>query len=102
MGNLHLVPARRQRLGHILKCLLLDPDLAPAQPLPARGVEGGLGVEAEVHQVHHHLHVSLGLHIAAHDPKGPKGLVSLADKARNDGVEGVQTLAGQSPIGAPP
>ena len=40
-------------------------------PLPPGGVQRLLGVQVEVHIVHDHLHMALGLHVPAHNPKGP-------------------------------
>lgn len=68
---------------------MFDADAQPAQPLPARRVEGSLGVEAEVHQVHHHLHVALRLHIGAHHAERAERHAVLAEETGNDGVEGL-------------
>jgi hypothetical protein len=49
-------------------------DFAALKPLPAGGIQGLLRVKAEVDHVCNNLNVALGLHIAAHNPEGAKGL----------------------------
>ena len=36
-------------------------------PLPARRIKCLLGIQMEVHVIHDHLEMALGLHVSAHD-----------------------------------
>lgn len=61
-----------------------------ARPATASAARRGQpGVEAEVHQVHHHLHVALRLHIGAHHAERAERHAVLAEETGNDGVEGL-------------
>lgn len=45
-------------------------------------------VKPEIHQVHDHLHMPLGLHVATHHAERPQRFTVLAEKPGDDGVEG--------------
>ena len=83
--------------GHLHAEPGLHGDGIVPHPLPAGGVQGLLGVQVEVHVVHDHLDVALGLHVAAHDAEGTHGLAVLHQEAGNDGV--VAALAGLEGVG---
>ena len=52
------------------------------------GVAGLLHVHAEIDDVHQHLHVSLRLHVSAHQPEAQPRFPVLGDEGGDDGVEG--------------
>ena len=53
----------------MVRRILLNLNLLPADPLPARRVERLLRVQTPVNHIHDELHVGLRLHIAAHNPE---------------------------------
>ena len=83
--------------GHLHGKPGLHSDSIVPHPLPARGIESLLGVQVEVHVVHDHLDVTLGLHIAPHDSEGAYRPAVLEKEAGNDGV--IAPLAGLEGIG---
>ena len=88
---------RRQAMEQVLRCGALDVDAPPAFPLPARGVERCLRIQAKVDRVHDHLHMALRLHEAAHHAKRPNRRPVLGQKAGDDGVIG--PFAGRQTVG---
>ena len=72
--------------GETLRDRMKRADL-PAEGLPVQHA-GGLGVLPVVKQTHHHLHVSLGLHVAPHDAETKHRSAVPGDEARDDGVVG--------------
>ncbi len=90
-GHHHLMSPARQGVDQVTRSALLDPNLVPAQPLPTWRIQCRLRIEPEIHQVHHHLHMPLRLHVAAHHPKRPKRLPTPGEEPGNDGVKGLFT-----------
>ena len=54
----------------------------------ARGIPGLLDIHAVVDNVHHDLHVPLGLHGTAHQAETHQRRAVLHQEGRDDGVEG--------------
>ena len=80
----------------MVRRILLNLNLLPADPLPARRVERLLRVQTPVNHIHDELHVGLRLHIAAHNPEGTQGFTVLGEETRNNGV--IRTLHAGKPI----
>lgn len=70
-----MVPLALQGESQMIGKGRLDMHGGAANPLPARCVERGLGVEVEVNAIHQDLHMPLRLHKAAHHPKGTYRLI---------------------------
>ena len=68
--HLDIVSPQGQLLGDLIGEAVLHLEGLALDPLPAGSIQRLLGIEMEVHQVHHHLHMALGLHIAAHHAEG--------------------------------
>ena len=57
-----------------------------AAPLPARRIQGGLGIEVIVDCIQEDLELPLGLHESPHDAKGPYRTAVFRQEAGNDGM----------------
>ena len=66
----------------------LDVDFHALHDAKARAIGGGLRILVVVGDAHHHLHVALRLHGAAHHAEAHDGLAVLGDEARDDGLVG--------------
>src|SRR4051794_13193698 len=60
--------------------------LTSARPLPPGRVEALLRVHAVVHRVYDHLHMTLGLHEAAHHTEGPHCHPTTCQEGRDNRV----------------
>ena len=87
----------REAVEEVLGCGAFYAHALAAFPFPARRVQRSLWVQAEVHGVHHHLHMALRLHEATHHAEGAYGPAALGQEARDDGV--VRPLAGCQAVG---
>ena len=65
-------------------------------PLPAGCIQCLLWIQMEINHIHNHLHMSLGLHIAAHDAEWTNCFSIPCKKSGNDGMVG--TLSGNKSI----
>ena len=54
--------------------------------IPAGRITGSLGILDIVENAHHHLDMTLGLHVSAHDPEAHQRLIISGHESRNDGV----------------
>ena len=63
----------------------------------ARGIAGFLQIHPEIHEVDDDLDMALGLHVAAHQPKGGVRNPVPSHKGGNDGVK--RPLSGFEGVG---
>ena len=61
-------------------------DLFLAYPLPARRIQGLLRVHVVIQRIHDDLHMTLGLHEAAHHAEGAYRPPLARQKSRDDGM----------------
>src|SRR5258705_11604064 len=71
---------------------MFDRDLASLEDFPAWPIRGSLRILSVVRDSHHDLHMTLGLHVGAHDAEAHQRLTVLRDECGNDGVK--RALAG--------
>ena len=87
LGAHDAVPAPRELFFHRGGDRVLEAHRVILVHDPARRVAAGLRILVVVDQAHHHLHVPLRLHVAAHDAEAHHGLAVAREEAGNDGVE---------------